>query len=365
MSRIAVAMSGGVDSSVAALLLHEAGESIVGLSLQLHDRTADGGGAWGRCCSPGDFLDARRVADRLGAPFYVLNMEREFRDDVIADFVAAYREGRTPVPCARCNTGPKFRHLADRARALGADRVATGHYARVGTDPATGRRVLRRARDRAKDQSYFLYDLSQEQLAMSLFPIGDLEKDEVRRIAAAGGLPNAGKPESQDICFVPDGDYRGFLRRVGAMEDRPGAITDRRGVVVGRHRGIADFTVGQRRGLGLAAGRPRYVVELDPVANRVVVGDAGDQYGDRLVAGRARWVSIDTPRSSFEAEIRIRSTHAGARARIEPIGPDRFRAVFREPQRAIAPGQAAVLYDGDLLLGGGTIERAAATAAGV
>ncbi len=357
MNRVAVAMSGGVDSSVAALLLHEAGVSILGLSLQLYDRTQDGGSSWGRCCSPRDFLDARAVADHLGVPFYVLNMEREFRDEVIADFVAAYRAGRTPLPCARCNSGPKFLHLAERARALGADRVATGHYARVGQDPVTGRRTLRRSRDPEKDQSYFLYDLSQDQLAITLFPVGDLDKETVRTIAAERGLATAAKPESQDICFVPDGDYRAFLRREGDAGDTPGDIVDTGGAVLGRHAGLSGFTVGQRRGLGLAAGRPLYVVDLDPDTHRVVVGGAGEEYGDRLVASRARWVSIEPPSSPFEATVRIRSTHVGARARIEPIAPDRFEAVFAEPQRAITPGQAAVLYDGDLVLGGGTIER--------
>jgi len=357
VERTVVAMSGGVDSSVAALLLKEAGEDVVGLSMQLYDRTRDGRPAYGRCCSPRDLHDARAVADRLGIPFYVLNLEEEFQREVIGRFLSEYRAGRTPVPCVQCNSGPKFRHLAGRALMLGAGSVATGHYARVRRDPATGRMQLLRASDLSRDQSYFLFELSQEQLALAVFPLGEMRKDTVRSIAAQRGLPNADKPDSQDICFVPDRDYREFVRRETGDTGPAGEIVDVEGKVRGRHTGLADYTVGQRRGLGLSSIRPLYVVSLDPKTNRVIVGEDHEQYRDGLIADQVNWVSIGRPGGPIEAVARIRSTHRGARAVIEALPGDRMRVVFQEPQRAITPGQAVVLYSDDLLLGGGLIRE--------
>ena len=359
MNRVAVAMSGGVDSSVAALLLRASDEPVVGLAMQLYDGGDGAPAASGRCCSSRDLADARRVAERLGIPFYVLNMEREFRADVIAPFLQAYRQGETPVPCVACNSGPKFTHLLARAGALGASRIATGHYARVRHDARRDRFELLKACDERRDQSYFLFELTQEQLARAVFPVGALHKEEVRARAEEAGLPNARKPDSQDLCFVPDGRYLDFMRREGEGAGPVGEIVTTTGQVLGRHEGLAAFTVGQRRGLGLSAARPLYVVALDPARNRVVVGDEREQYGCDLVAERANWVSIPQPDGPIRATVRIRSTHAGAVAEATPLPDRRFRVRFETPQRAITPGQAVVLYDGERVLGGGFIARTA------
>jgi tRNA-specific 2-thiouridylase len=353
-------MSGGVDSSVAALLLSGGGTEAIGLSMRLYDAPGDGTARAGRCCAPADLLDARKVADRLGIPFYVVDMEAEFRADVIVPFVEAYRAGRTPVPCVACNSGPKFRHLLARAAVLGAEELATGHYARLGRDPVSGRQQLRRAADRSRDQSYFLFELSQEQLARARFPVGGMTKDEVRALAAARALPTAHKPDSQDICFVPGGRYVDVVRRVSGDGGEAGDIVTRDGRVLGRHAGIAAFTVGQRRGLGVSSDRPLYVVGIDAAARRVIVGGVEEQYGSELVAVGANWISIPEPRRPLTALAKIRSGHEGAEAEVLPLPGGRFHLRFREPQRAIAPGQVVVLYDGDLVLGGGFIAEAAA-----
>ena len=351
--RVVVAMSGGVDSSVAAAEVVAAGAEAIGVTMHLAGENS-------RCCSLDDADDARRVADRLGIRFYVANYRERFQREVIQSFADAYLAGRTPIPCVACNQQFKFEYLLERARVFGAERVASGHYARVDRDPATGLRRLRTAVHLPKDQSYFLFGLRQDQLEAIEFPLGEMTKDEVRARARDLGLATAEKPESQEICFVPDGDYAAVVERI-RPEALPGSgeIVDEDGSVLGRHRGIHHFTVGQRRGLGLGGGSKRYVTRLEAASNRVVVGEV-----DALDRGEARiesvhWIAGAPPPSGTRARVRVRYRHAGADASLEPEG-DAVRARFDAPVRAITPGQAAVFYQGDIVLGGGWIADATA-----
>jgi tRNA-specific 2-thiouridylase len=363
--RIAVAMSGGVDSSVAALLLKEQGHEVVGLSMRLYD--AAGPGRSGRCCTSEDLADARRVAWTLEIPHVVLDLEAEFRDAVVRPFVASYAAGETPIPCTDCNTKVKFAALWTRARAMGCAAVATGHYARTATDPRTGRRLLRKGADPEKDQSYFLWDLTSEQLAAACFPVGDLRKADVRAHARRAGLPTADKEESQEICFVPRGIRAGDFVAARAGElgvplpVLPGRVEDTSGRPLGTHAGHFRYTIGQRRGLPAASGR-RYVVGIDAGSNRIVVGTADDLATAEAEVTGLRFPS-GPPDGTFRAGVRIRHRAAEAAASIEPRPDGSARIRFDEPQRAVTPGQSAVFYDGEILLGGGVLRRAAAAPA--
>jgi len=350
-------MSGGVDSSVAAALLAEQGHDVIGLSMQLYDQS-EGQTSFGSCCSIDDLHDARRVAATIRIPHYIVNFERQFDEQVVSNFVREYTSGRTPLPCAHCNSDLKFATLLDRAQGLGADAVATGHYARVDHNTRADRYVLRRGVDAAKDQSYFLFSLTQAQLAHAIFPVGDRPKDSVRDYARTRGLPVANKPDSQEICFVPDDDYAGFVARHAPDAARDGVIVDERGRVVGRHAGIHRFTVGQRKGLGLTSsptGAPQYVLALRPADRQVVVGPKSSLERTTLTASGVNWI-VEEPRGSIRVAAQIRHRHPPAAATVRALGDARAEVVFDIPQVAITPGQAVVFYDGDIVLGGGWIE---------
>jgi tRNA-uridine 2-sulfurtransferase len=349
-----MAMSGGVDSSVAATLLARRGGSLIGFSMQLVPDVRGG-----RCCSPEDFKDARAVADRLGFPHFVLDMQDDFKAKILDPFAHDYAQGRTPSPCVRCNTYLKFDALLARARDFGASKVATGHYAILERDARTGRTLLRAAADPDKDQSYFLFDLSDGQRASAELPLGRLTKREVREIAREAGLPTAEKPESMDLCFASKGDsYHDVLARGGLTPPTgAGEIVDRNGDKLGTHAGVARFTVGQRRGLGVASATPLYVLEIDAPTNRIVVGEQRDLYRESCTVERVRWIPFDRPTGPVTATVRIRSNHQGAKASIVDHGDGTAAIRFDTAQRAIAPGQAAVFYDGDLVLGGGWLHH--------
>jgi tRNA-specific 2-thiouridylase len=363
---IAVAMSGGVDSSTVAAMLRAEGHTIVGLTMQLWNQRRLAGhegmpeSVQGRCCSLDDVYDARRVAEHIGIPYYVVNHEERFERDVVRPFVAEYLSGRTPIPCSLCNNHLKFDQLITVAQQIGADSVATGHYARVEFDDARGRWLLKRPADHSKDQTYFLFGLTQEQLSRTLFPLGNMTKPEVRELARKHGLALAEKPDSQEICFVPGGDYKRFIDAYladsgEALPDTTGELVTTAGDVIGEHHGIHNFTVGQRKGLGVATGSPLYVIQINGADKQVVVGGEENLYSQTLRTRRVNLIAVDDLAEAMRVSVKIRHRHEAAAATLEKTGDDEILVTFDQPQRAITPGQAAVFYDGDVVVGGGWI----------
>ena len=359
-------MSGGVDSSTVAAMLRAEGHNVIGLTMQLWNQRRLAGhegmpeSVQGRCCSLDDVYDARRVAQQIGIPYYVVNHEERFERDVVRPFVEEYLSGRTPIPCSLCNNHLKFDQLLIVAQQIGAERVATGHYARVAHHEARGRWLLKRPADLSKDQTYFLLGLTQEQLSRTLFPLGDMIKPEVRELARKHGLALAEKPDSQEICFVPGGDYKRFIdaylaEQGESLPDTAGDLVTTSGEVIGEHSGIHNFTVGQRKGLGIATGSPLYVIQISGANKQVIVGGDQQLYSRTLRAKRVNLISVDDLHEPMRVSVKIRHRHEPAAAVIERTGADEILATFDEPQRAITPGQAAVFYDGDVVVGGGWI----------
>jgi tRNA-specific 2-thiouridylase len=363
---IAVAMSGGVDSSTVAAVLRAEGHNVIGLTMQLWNQRRLAGhpgmpeAVQGRCCSLDDVYDARRVAETIGIPYYVVNQEQRFEDEVVRPFVKEYLSGRTPIPCSLCNNHLKFDQLLVVAKQIGADLLATGHYARVLFDEEHGRWLLQRPTDRSKDQTYFLFGLTQEQLSRTLFPLGSFTKPEVRDMARQHGLALAEKPDSQEICFVPGGDYKRFLdayleEQGESLPDTAGELVTSNGQVIGEHPGIHNFTVGQRKGLGVATGSPLYVIQIKGDTRQVVVGNNEDLYSRTLRTHRVNLISVSDLDAPMRVSVKIRHRHEPAAAIIEKTGEDEIVVTFDEPQRAITPGQAAVFYRDDVVVGGGWI----------
>jgi len=346
-------MSGGVDSSVTAALLQERGFDVIGITMQLLERSYD----WGGCCGISGIEDAKRVSHKLGIPHYVVNFRDIFREKVISDFCEEYKRARTPNPCIRCNQYLKFDDLRKKADELGAEYIATGHYAGIEFDHQHKRYLLKKGLDTRKDQSYFLYIMTQEQLQCTLMPLGELTKDQVRQLAEEKTLPVAHKPESQEICFIPNNNYREFLKQYIPEAIKPGPIVDTKGNVIGQHQGIPFYTIGQRRGMRIAAEEPLYVIALDLEKNTIVAGKKEEVYGDELIASDLNWIAIKQLQQPLEVKAKIRYLHQEAEIVITPLDEDKVHIHFKKPQMAITPGQAVVFYDDDIVIGGGTIER--------